>query len=274
MKLWDGMPPHQSADTELAPELHIRAVEGAELGIVICPGGAYMELAEHEGAAYAAWLNSVGVSAAVLDYRVAPCRAPAQMADVQRAIRLARHVLAQHGVRKLGVMGSSAGGHLAALLCYATWLQEAFRFPAERIAACISIAGVADAADLLVKPFPTYAAWRTQVDLRTDGRSRADMLKAVARYSPVHLVEEEAANGTLPHVPLFVVHGRDDTLSPYGSQVRLVEALRKANGAESAELLTLEGRRWQHMNTTVTMHKDAVEESAALSALFAWLERT
>ena len=114
MKLWDGMPPHQSADTEFEPELHIRAVEGAELGIVICPGGAYMELAEHEGAAYAAWLNSVGVSAAVLDYRVAPCRAPAQMADVQRAIRLARHALAQHGVRKLGVMGSSAGGHLAA----------------------------------------------------------------------------------------------------------------------------------------------------------------
>ena len=84
-------------------------------------------------------------------------------------------------------------------------------------------------------------------------------------------MEEEAARNAVPDIPLFVVHGRKDTLSPYASQVRLVDALRKANGDDAVEFLTLEGRNWQHMNTTVTMHKDAVDESQALSALFAWL---
>ena len=172
---------------------------------------------------------------------------------------------------RIVVGGTSAGGHLAALVCYARWLQEAYRFPAERIAACVSVAGVADAADLLVNPFPTYSAWRTQVDLRTEGETREDMLKAVERYSPICLVEEDAEAGNVPRIPLFVIHGREDTLSPYASQVRLVEALRHANGEDSVELLTLEGRRWQHMNTTVTMHKVAVEDSPVLTALFDWL---
>ena len=96
---------------------------------------------------------------------------------------------------------------------------------------------------------------------------------AVACYSPVDLVAYEAENGGVPRVPLFVAHGRKDTLSPYASQERLVELLRKANGHDSVKLVTLEGRRWQHMNTTVTMHKTAVEENPVLSELFAWLDR-
>ena len=172
---------------------------------------------------------------------------------------------------RIAVGGTSAGGHLAALVCYAVWLQEAFRFPAERIAACVSIAGVADAADLLVKPFPTYAAWRTQVDLQADGKSREAMRRAVARYSPVDLVAEQMARGCVPHVPLFVAHGREDTLSPYASQERFVELLRQANGSDSVRFLTLEGAHWQHMNTTVTMHKTAVEDNPVLGELFRWL---
>jgi len=85
-------------------------------------------------------------------------------------------------------------------------------------------------------------------------------------------VAYEAKSGSIPRVPLFVAHGREDTLSPYASQARLVELLRKANGHESVEFITLEGRRWQHMNTTVTMHKSAVEQNPVLTALFAWLE--
>ena len=171
------------------------------------------------------------------------------------------------------VGGTSAGGHLATLMCYAAWLQEAYRFPAERIIGCVSVAGVADAADLLLKPFPTYDTWRTQVDVPSSGRSRADMRAALAPYSPVALVPYEAGEGGVPDVPLFVVHGREDTLSPYASQLRFVELLRQANGHDSVELLTLEGRHWQHMNTTVTMHKSRVEESEVLGALFAWLEK-
>ena len=282
---YDAHPPKRTAEPATAAfgpdrQQHLVFWEPDEvlhdMPVLYFHGGGYVfgEAESMEDAANV--YNAQGYRFCSIGFREAPFhKFPAMVRDAFQGAKAALDWMEERGIpcNRIAIGGTSAGGHLAALLCYATWLQEAFRFPAERIAACISIAGVADAADLLVKPFPTYAAWRTQVDLRTDGRSRADMLKAVARYSPIHLVEEEAANDTLPHVPLFVVHGRDDTLSPYDSQVRLVEALRKANGAESAELLTLEGRRWQHMNTTVTMHKDAVEESAALSALFAWLER-
>lgn len=91
------------------------------------------------------------------------------------------------------------------------------------------------------------------------------------RTSPGGLVPYEAKRHELPSVPLFVAHGREDTLSPYASQERFVELLKEANGPESVEFLTLEGRRWQHMNTTVRMHKSRVEESPIMKPLFAWL---
>ena len=220
--------------------------------------------------------NAQGYRFCSVGFREAPFhKFPAMVGDAFRGAMAALDWMEGRGIscRRIAIGGTSAGGHLAALLCYAPWLQEAFGFPAERVAACISIAGVADAADLLVKPFPTYAAWRTQVDLAADGKSRDAMRRAVARFSPVDIVEGKAGESAIPDVPLFVVHGREDTLSPYASQVRFVEALRKANGEDSVEFLTLEGRHWQHMNTTVTMHKEAVEESAVLTALFAWLEK-
>ena len=81
----------------------------------------------------------------------------------------------------------------------------------------------------------------------------------------------EIESGSVPRVPLFVAHGRKDTLSPYAGQVRLVELLRAANGHDSVKFITLEGQRWQHMNTTVTMHKSAASENPVLVELFEWL---
>lgn len=238
-------------------------------------GGGYV-FGEAESMADAADVyNAQGYRFCSVGFREAPWhKFPAMVNDAFDGSKAAIRWMEEHDIpcERVIIGGTSAGGHLATLVCYSTWLQEFFSFPAERIAACVSIAGVADAADLLVKPFPTYSAWRTQVNLRTDGKNRAAMRKAVARYSPVDIVEAEAATDAVPKVPLFVVHGRADTLSPYASQVRFVNALRRANGEESVELVTLEGRRWQHMHTTVTMHKDAIENSPVLSRLFAWLE--
>ena len=85
--------------------------------VVVCPGGGYGTLATgHEGKDVAAWLNSLGVTAGVLRYRVSPNRHPAPLLDVQRAIRLMRKEAKRFGVDpdKVGVLGFSAGGHLAA----------------------------------------------------------------------------------------------------------------------------------------------------------------
>lgn len=116
MELWNRLMPYYKEDIEFTPYLTPYIIEGAEYGIVICPGGGYEKRAEHEGEGYARWLNTMGVSAIVLEYRVAPYMAPAAEADVQRALRISRKLFEKHGTRKVGVMGSSAGGHLAATI--------------------------------------------------------------------------------------------------------------------------------------------------------------
>lgn len=86
--------------------------------VVICPGGAYAMRAEHEGKGYAEYLNSIGMDAFVCQYRVAPHHFPLPLLDIRRAIRLVRSKadIFRIDPNKIAVMGSSAGGHLAALV--------------------------------------------------------------------------------------------------------------------------------------------------------------
>jgi acetyl esterase/lipase len=84
--------------------------------VVVFAGGAYAMRAEHEGKGYGEFLQSIGVTAFVVDYRVAPYKHPAQISDAIRAVRYVRANAAKYGydTDKIAVMGSSAGGHLAA----------------------------------------------------------------------------------------------------------------------------------------------------------------
>lgn len=83
--------------------------------VIICPGGGYQHRANHEGEPIARWLNSLGISAYVLNYRVAPFKHPAPLVDVQRAIRYVRSNAEDWNLdkHKIGLLGFSAGGHLA-----------------------------------------------------------------------------------------------------------------------------------------------------------------
>jgi acetyl esterase/lipase len=85
--------------------------------IIVCPGGGYGHLAlDHEGKQVAEFLNSLGVSAFVLRYRLAPkYRHPAPITDAQRALRYVRSRAEEFGVApdRIGIWGFSAGGHLA-----------------------------------------------------------------------------------------------------------------------------------------------------------------
>ena len=88
--------------------------------IVICPGGGYGTLAmDHEGTQIAEWLNSFGVTAAILDYRHRGkgYGHPNPMLDVQRAIRMVRANAEAWNIdsARIGVLGFSAGGHLASV---------------------------------------------------------------------------------------------------------------------------------------------------------------
>ena len=85
--------------------------------VLICPGGGYGGLASHEGRDYALWLNQHGIAGFVLKYRLgsAGYRHPVMMGDVNRAVRYVRaNAMAwKLDPKRIGVMGSSAGGHLA-----------------------------------------------------------------------------------------------------------------------------------------------------------------
>lgn len=98
--------------------------------VVIFPGGGYGILAmEHEGHDYAKWLNERGFTAIVVKYRVGAglgYQYPVPFLDARRAIRTLRHRSEELGLdsQRIGVMGSSAGGHLASLC--ATRFDDSF----------------------------------------------------------------------------------------------------------------------------------------------------
>ncbi len=108
------------------PELHVYLTDSAANGtsVVVCPGGGYSVLAwDWEGTTTAKWLNSLGVTAFVLKYRLPrwesdECRDKVALMDAKRAMRLVRSKASEMKLdsTKVGVMGFSAGGHLASTL--------------------------------------------------------------------------------------------------------------------------------------------------------------
>ena len=96
----------------------------SDAAVVIFPGGAYSDRAKHEGAGYAKFLAENGVTAFDVAYRVGAHKFPVQLLDARRAVKFARFKAKKYGISKdkIAVMGSSAGGHLAALV--STYIKE------------------------------------------------------------------------------------------------------------------------------------------------------
>ena len=85
--------------------------------IIACPGGGYVRLAmSHEGYDMAEWMNKMGITFAVLKYRMPNGHAGVPLADAMQAMRIMRQHAAEWGVTRIGIMGASAGGHLASTL--------------------------------------------------------------------------------------------------------------------------------------------------------------
>ena len=122
--LWpDGAPGTLGGTSNDIPTLRLYlpdATNATGAAMVICPGGGYIHLAPHEGKNYALWLNQHGVACFVLKYRLGSSgyRHPAMLEDAARAMRLVRTRAADWKIdpQRVGIMGSSAGGHLASTL--------------------------------------------------------------------------------------------------------------------------------------------------------------
>jgi acetyl esterase/lipase len=120
--LWTGDAPgalgKEAKDVPTLTPYFAPPAKATGAAFVICPGGSYAALAPHEGVHYALWLNEQGIAGFVLRYRLGSggYRHPAMMHDVLRAIRYVRANAEKWRLdpNRVGVMGSSAGGHLAA----------------------------------------------------------------------------------------------------------------------------------------------------------------
>lgn len=87
--------------------------------IIMCPGGGYIRLAmDHEGYDMAPWFNSQGIAYAVLKYRMPNGHKEVPLSDAEQAIRIMRQHAKEWNInpQKVGIMGASAGGHLASTL--------------------------------------------------------------------------------------------------------------------------------------------------------------
>lgn len=123
IRLWQGDAPGAlgQAPKDIPTLTHFAPVAGQASGtaVIICPGGAYQGLAGHEGKGYAEYLAAHGIDSFVLQYRLGGkddgYRHPVMLNDAQRAIRLVRAKAAEWNIdpNRIGIMGSSAGGHLA-----------------------------------------------------------------------------------------------------------------------------------------------------------------
>jgi acetyl esterase/lipase len=209
------------------------ADKAAGAAVVICPGGGYGFLAmDHEGHQIARWLNSLGVAGIILEYRIAPrYHQPAPLLDAQRAIRLTRAHAGKWGIdpRRIGVLGFSAGGHLAS--------TAATHFDAGRADARDPIDRQSCRPDFAVLVYGVITLTRpyTHVGSRNNllGKDAGDA-KLVEYYS-----NEKQVTKNTP--PTFLVHTSEDTAVPPENSVLFYLALRKAG--VPAELHVFENGR-------------------------------
>jgi acetyl esterase/lipase len=193
--------------------------------VIICPGGGYARLSmENEGTSPARWLNSLGVSAWILKYRLGDYGHPAPLRDVLRAVRLVRSRAAEFGVRpdRIGVMGFSAGGHLAS--CAGT-LYDA---PEGRTGAALD--AVSARPDFLILLYPVI----TMKDPYVHAGSRRQLLGPNPTAELIqHLSTEDQVTKDTP--PAFLVATTADKTVPVENSIRFYEALHHA-GVTGAEL--------------------------------------
>ena len=221
--IWPDGAPGAAGDTEAdRPTLSIYtppADKRQRAAVVICPGGGYQHLAVgHEGTEIADWLNSHGITAGILRYRLAPrYKHPAPLQDVQRAVRIVRSSAAERNIDadKIGVIGFSAGGHLVSTI--------ATHFDAGKSEVSDAIEQASCRPDFAILVYPVIA-------LATEyahGGSRKNLLGD----SPPQELLESLSNErmvTAGTPPCFLVHSGTDTAVPPENSVLFYLALRKA----------------------------------------------
>lgn len=191
---------------------------GSGAAIVICPGGGYQNLSmDKEGYAVAKWLNSLGVSAFVLKYRLGPrYHHPIELGDAQRAIRMVRSRAAEYGLQadRIGIMGFSAGGHLAS--------TAGTHFDAGNASAADPLDRPGSRPDFMVLCYPVISFGPfAHVGSRRNLLGENPDPKLVENLSNELQVTKDTP-------PTFLFHTTTDSTVPVENSVMFYSALRKA----------------------------------------------
>ena len=186
--------------------------------VILCPGGGYSYLSwAREGQQYAAWLSTLGVTTFILKSRLKEWGHPAPLQDVLRAIRLVRSRAAEFSVApdRIGVMGSSAGGHLAASA------STLFDHADGRTGAALDV--VSARPDFAMLAYPVI----TMTDPAAHGGSRHSLLGAApdAALLAQMSVERQVSTAT---PPTLLLHTQDDKSVPVQNSLMYFEALTRA----------------------------------------------
>lgn len=183
--------------------------------IIIAPGGGYAYRAEHEAYPVANWLNSIGISAVVLQYRVAPYQHPVPLADMQRAIRLVRSKSLEWNIdpNRVGILGFSAGGHLAS--------TAGTHFDLGNESAEDKIEQFSSRPDLMVLCYPVITMGEY-----THNGSRTNLLGENPKAEMVNLLSTELhVSEQTP--PAFIWHTADDASVAVENSLLFTTALRR-----------------------------------------------
>lgn len=187
--------------------------------VLICPGGGYSALAfNHEGHAIAKWLNDNGIAGIILKYRlpsdlIMKDKTVGPLQDAQEALRTIRRNAAKWNIDpdKIGVMGFSAGGHLASTL--STHYSDKVYEPADTVSARPDFS-------ILIYPVITMDSSFTHAGSRRNLLGPEPSAELIAKYS-----NEKQVNKKTP--PAFMVHSMDDKTVPVKNSIVYYEALVK-----------------------------------------------
>lgn len=231
LPLWPGQAPLGNGMSEPAPAdctitVH-RAAKPNGAAFVICPGGGYGgRVSGGEGHGIAAWMNQHGITGVVLDYRLPKGRSEVPLLDAQRAIRTTRANAAAWGIdpKRIGIIGFSAGGHLAAS---AATLALPGNPKAEDL-----IERVSSRPDMAILIYPVIS----MQDGLTHGGSRANLLgggptpELIQRFSTERQVSAETP-------PTYLAHALDDKVVVIENSRAFATAMKAAK--QPVELLEL-----------------------------------
>jgi len=191
--------------------------------VIICPGGGYQGLAyDWEGTDIAKWYNSKGIAAFVLKYRLPNSKSvvisnEAPLQDAQRAIRLVRFHAEKWNVNtdEIGIMGFSAGGHLASTL------GTQFATPSNFKESKIDQISARPDFMVLLYPVVTMKEDYTHSGSRNSLLGKKPSLELIQKYSNEMQVTKDTP-------PTFIVHSGDDTAVPVENSLQLYKSLKDA----------------------------------------------